>query len=362
MHETLTLAGTLERFLRKAADLSLRDVESLPYPARSPTGMKKKPTNAMINVKGTEIAVIRQEDEDFISLTDMLKAKDGDFFISDWLRNRNTIEFLGIWETVHNPNFNSGEFAIIKSQAGFGIQYRLWFTNTAANVQAVTGSQYGGTLVTAPALNDGQWHLLTLVNFLDGATWRTRVYHNDGTQFTQFNSGPSAPVAGLLRIGDTTLGGNGWNGQIDDLRIYRRALTQQEIATLYNPPPTYADWLRSSLTPAQLALPSFTDPNSDPDSDGSNNLLEFALGSHPNNSADIARPTFQRIGDTISFTYPRLRGNIQYLVQYSTDLEGWFTAGIDQDSITPIGQTAVATMTVPPGSERLFLRLRVMEP
>ena len=56
--------------------------------------------------------------QDYISLTDMLTAKNGDFFISDWLRNRNTVEFLGIWESVHNPSFNSGEFAIVKSQAG----------------------------------------------------------------------------------------------------------------------------------------------------------------------------------------------------------------------------------------------------
>jgi len=55
---------------------------------------------------------------DYISLTDMLKAKDGDFFISDWLRNRNTVEFLGVWESVYNPDFNYGEFAIIRSQAG----------------------------------------------------------------------------------------------------------------------------------------------------------------------------------------------------------------------------------------------------
>ena len=48
----------------------------------------------------------------------MLKAKDGNFFISDWLRNRNTVEYLGIWERIHNPDFNYGEFAIIKSQAG----------------------------------------------------------------------------------------------------------------------------------------------------------------------------------------------------------------------------------------------------
>jgi hypothetical protein len=50
---------------------------------------------------------------DYISLTDMLKAKDGECFISDWLRNRNTVECPGIWERVHNPGFNYGEFAMI---------------------------------------------------------------------------------------------------------------------------------------------------------------------------------------------------------------------------------------------------------
>ena len=77
-----------------------------------------KPRKSTIEVQGTAIAVLSYKDEDFISLTDMLKAKDGEFFISDWLRNRNTVEFLGVWESVHNPSFNYGEFAIIKSQAG----------------------------------------------------------------------------------------------------------------------------------------------------------------------------------------------------------------------------------------------------
>ena len=80
--------------------------------------------NKKIEVKGTEITIINNNNQDFISLTDMLKAKDGDFFISDWLRNRNTVEFLGIWESVYNPNFNYGEFAIIKSQAGL-FDYRF---------------------------------------------------------------------------------------------------------------------------------------------------------------------------------------------------------------------------------------------
>lgn len=66
----------------------------------------------------TAITIVSVHDQDYISLTDMLKAKDGDFFISDWLRNRNTVEFLGIWESIHNPDFNYGGFATIKSQAG----------------------------------------------------------------------------------------------------------------------------------------------------------------------------------------------------------------------------------------------------
>ena len=73
-----------------------------------------------VEVQGTEISIMTHDDKDFISLTDMLKAKDGDFFISDWLRNRNTVEFLGIWEQIHNPNFNYGEFAIIRSKSYSG--------------------------------------------------------------------------------------------------------------------------------------------------------------------------------------------------------------------------------------------------
>ena len=88
-----------------------------------------------IDVQGIEITIINVKDEDYISLTDMLKAKDGDFFISDWLRNRNTVEFLGIWERIYNPNFNYGEFAIIKSQVGlnsYKISVKEWVEKTGA--------------------------------------------------------------------------------------------------------------------------------------------------------------------------------------------------------------------------------------
>ena len=69
---------------------------------------------AKITVQNTQITVIKQNEDDYISLTGMLKAKDGEFFFSNWLRNRNTIEFLGIWERLMNPNFNCAEFDIIK--------------------------------------------------------------------------------------------------------------------------------------------------------------------------------------------------------------------------------------------------------
>ena len=114
-----------------------------------------------IEVKDTEITVITVRDEDYISLTDMLKAKDGDFFISDWLRNRNTVEFLGIWERVYNPNFNYGEYAIIKSQAGlnsYKISVKEWAAKTKAIGLIAKAGRYGGTYAHKDiAFEFGMW-------------------------------------------------------------------------------------------------------------------------------------------------------------------------------------------------------------
>ena len=117
--------------------------------------------NKAIDVQGTKITILKVDNEEFISLTDMLKAKDGDFFISDWLRNRNTVEFLGIWETVYNPNFNYGEFAIIKSQAGlnnYKISAKEWVEKTNAIGLKATAGRYGGTYAHADiAFEFGMW-------------------------------------------------------------------------------------------------------------------------------------------------------------------------------------------------------------
>jgi hypothetical protein len=120
-----------------------------------------KPKKSTIQVQGKEITVLSLKGEDFISLTDMLKAKDGDFFISDWLRNRNTIEFLGIWESVHNPAFNYGEFATIKSQAGlnsYKVSVKDWVEKTGAIGLKATAGRYGGTYAHKDiAFEFGMW-------------------------------------------------------------------------------------------------------------------------------------------------------------------------------------------------------------
>ena len=114
-----------------------------------------------IYVQGIKISIVSKDDLNYISLTDMLKAKDGDFFISDWLRNRNTVEFLGIWERINNPNFNYGEFAIIKSQAGlnsYKISVKEWVKKTNAIGLKSKAGRYGGTYAHKDiAFEFGMW-------------------------------------------------------------------------------------------------------------------------------------------------------------------------------------------------------------
>ena len=103
-------------------------------------------------VRGTEINV--QWDlkrDDFLSLTDIAKIKDSDnprYIIQNWLRNRNTIEFLGVWETLYNPNFNRVEFDAFRSQAGlnsFVMTPQKWVDATGAIGIVSKAGRYGGT-------------------------------------------------------------------------------------------------------------------------------------------------------------------------------------------------------------------------
>ncbi len=120
-----------------------------------------KTKSTTIEVHGTPVAILSGKDGDYSSLTDMLQAKDGEFFISDWLRNRNTVEFLGIGESVFNPGFNYGEFAIIKSQAGlnsYKISVKEWVEKTNSIGLKATAGRYGGTFAHPDiAFEFGMW-------------------------------------------------------------------------------------------------------------------------------------------------------------------------------------------------------------
>jgi hypothetical protein len=144
---------------------------------------KNMAKNKTIIVKGIEITIINHEDTDYISLTDMLKAKDGDFFIANWLRNRNTVEFLGIWESIYNPNFNYGEFDIIKSQAGlnsYRISVKEWQEKTnAIGLKATTG-RYGGTYAHPDiAFEFGMWISAEFKIYLIKEYQRLKADEND---------------------------------------------------------------------------------------------------------------------------------------------------------------------------------------
>ncbi|WP_372756179.1 KilA-N domain-containing protein [Labilibaculum sp.] len=107
-------------------------------------------TNKKIEVKGQEITVFNMKEQDFISLTDIAKHKSDEpsAVISNWMRNRNTIEFLGIWESLYNPDFKPLEFEGFKKQAGlnaFTLSAKKWTETTNAKGFIVKSGRYGGT-------------------------------------------------------------------------------------------------------------------------------------------------------------------------------------------------------------------------
>ena len=97
-----------------------------------------KAKTSTIEVKGASVAVLSENQQDFICITDIARYKDAertDYLISNWLRNRNTIEFLGIWEQLNNPGFNPIEFDGIRKQAGlnsFVLTAKRWIDATGA--------------------------------------------------------------------------------------------------------------------------------------------------------------------------------------------------------------------------------------
>ena len=103
-----------------------------------------------IIVRNTAISFISRKKDDFISLTDIARYKDkerSDYILQNWLRNRSTIEFLGLWEKIHNPNFNSIEFDGFKNESGsnsFSLTPKRWIEKTKAVGLINKAGRYGG--------------------------------------------------------------------------------------------------------------------------------------------------------------------------------------------------------------------------
>lgn len=121
-----------------------------------------KEKKATINVQGTAITILSQKEDDYICLTDMVKRFGGDDLIYSWMRNRNTLEFLGIWEQIHNPDFKGGEFETFKKEAGlnsFHLTPKKWIDATQAiGIQSRAGRYGGGTYAHKDlAFEFGSW-------------------------------------------------------------------------------------------------------------------------------------------------------------------------------------------------------------
>jgi hypothetical protein len=116
-----------------------------------PAETMSKPKKAIIEVQGTAITVLTQAVDDYISLTDIARHKEpdrSDHVIQNWMRNRNTVEFLGVWERLHNVGFKPLEFEGFRNRAGlnsFVLTPRQWIDATNAIGLVSKSGRYGGT-------------------------------------------------------------------------------------------------------------------------------------------------------------------------------------------------------------------------
>ncbi len=114
-----------------------------------------------INVDGKPISIRSEKEDDFISLTDMAKSQMQEAIIIKWLSLKNTIEYLGEWETLYNPDFNCTEFGTIKNAAGsnnFVLSVKQWIEHTGAIGLNAKAGRYGGTFAHKDiAFHFGMW-------------------------------------------------------------------------------------------------------------------------------------------------------------------------------------------------------------
>jgi len=117
--------------------------------------------NKKIEIDGQDITILSQGDNDYISLTDMAKSQMQEVIIIKWLSLKNTIEYIGEWEALYNPNFNYTEFGTIRNASGsnnFVLSVKQWIEHTQAIGITARAGRYGGTFAHKDiAFQFGMW-------------------------------------------------------------------------------------------------------------------------------------------------------------------------------------------------------------
>ena len=119
----------------------------VPYYKKLNLSLESMANSRTIIVKGSAISIINQKEQDYISLTDMMKGFGDDTMLYSWMRSRNTVEFLGVWEQIHNLLFKGNEFVTFKMQAGlnsFNLTPKKWIEATNAIGFISKAGRYGG--------------------------------------------------------------------------------------------------------------------------------------------------------------------------------------------------------------------------
>lgn len=164
------------------------------------------------------------------------------FTVSTWVKTSST---TAAWSNIFSKNALSGS----------NLQYRVWSPSAATKLQGNCGNAQSLEYATAsPVINDGSWHLVTLVNSNSSGTWKTRVYYDNVIKALEWSTGNATLADGLLKIGASSTGSNPWSGQIDDFRIYNRALSQTEVGDLYTADPAGFAPVVSIATPGSVSV------------------------------------------------------------------------------------------------------------
>jgi hypothetical protein len=145
--------------------------------------------NKTINVKGTDITVISLDETDYISLTDMTASfNEGSGLIGKWITNKNTLEYIGVWEKINNTHFNYPEFGVIEKEAGtnrFMMSVGQWISRTNASGMQVKAGRYGGTYAHKDiAFHFAMWLSPEFQIYLINEFQRLKEDENDRLQLT----------------------------------------------------------------------------------------------------------------------------------------------------------------------------------